>query len=156
MKARRRRVVAIASSGGHWMQLRRMASAFPEDTIWVSTNPAHASEVREGRYRRVPDANRWNKPALAWSALRIALLVVMTRPTHLVTTGAAPGWFALVFARFIGARTLWVDSIANAEELSLSGSQARRWATEVWTQWPELEQPVGDRQAAVECHGSVL
>ena len=156
MSASRLRVVAIASSGGHWMQLRRMASAFPDDTIWVSTNADHASEVAPGCYRHVPDANRWNKPRLIWAAFRIALMVLLIRPTHLVTTGAAPGWFALVFARFLGARTLWIDSIANAEELSLSGSQARRWATEVWTQWPDLVEEPDGRRAGVTNHGSVL
>ena len=115
-----------------------------------------AAEVKPCRFHAVPDANRWNKIALLWSALRILLVVLRTRPTHIVTTGAAPGWFAIVFARCLGARALWIDSVANAEELSLSGMKARRWASEVWTQWSELVEPEGDAGVAVTHHGGVL
>ena len=45
-------------------------------------------------------------------------------------------------ARLVGARTVWVDSIANAEELSLSGQKASRIATLTLTQWPELGEPL--------------
>ena len=138
------------------MQLRRLAPAFPPGTIWVSTDPGHADAVAPDRFFFVPDANRWNKVALAWAAMRIAWMVLRLRPTHVVTTGAAPGWFMLVFAGILGARTLWIDSIANAEELSLSGSKARRWANRVWTQWPNLVEDESSDGTRVEHHGSIL
>ncbi len=150
------RVLAIASSGGHWMQLRRMASAFPESTVWVSTDEGLAADVAPSSFHAVPDANRWNKIALVRSALSILWVALRVRPTHVVTTGAAPGWFMIVFTRMLGAKTLWIDSIANAEELSLSGVKARRWAHEVWTQWPELIADAEDRNVAVTHHGGVL
>ena len=155
-KIPRKRVIAIASSGGHWMQLRRLSPAFPSGTIWISTSKGHRNEVPTGCFRHVPDANRWNKLALAWSAFRILTTVIRQRPTHVVTTGAAPGWFMIVFSRMLGARTLWIDSIANAEELSLSGSKARRWAEQVWTQWPSITAPASDRDVEVQHRGSVL
>ena len=45
---------------------------------------------------------------------------------------------ALALGRLFGARTLWVDSIANSERLSGSGEIARRFAHQVITQWPDL------------------
>lgn len=134
------RVLAVASAGGHWVQLRRMRSAFEgADTVWVTTDPGYASELDPGeRLAIVPDANRWQKARLAISALRIAFLVLRHRPSVVVTTGAAPGFFALRFAKLIGARTMWVDSIANADELSMSGRLAMKVADEVLTQWPHL------------------
>lgn len=138
------------------MQLRRLAVAFPRDTIWVSTNRGHQNEVPPGKFRYVPDANRWNKLKLARSAAHILVLVLINRPTHVVTTGAAPGWFMIFFSRLLGAKTLWIDSLANSEVLSLSGSQACRWSTEVWTQWPELTVPAKGRSTEVKFKGSVL
>ena len=55
-----------------------------------------------------------------------------------ISTGAAPGLLCLPAARLIGARTLWIDSIANGERLSLSGRIARRLAHECLTQWEHL------------------
>jgi hypothetical protein len=152
-----RRILAVASSGGHWIQLRRMQSAFPSgETVWVSTSEGHRGEIEGDAFEVVPDCNRWEKIAVVRSAFRMLLLVLRRRPTHVVTTGAAPGYFALVFGRLIGAKTVWIDSVANAETLSLSGQQARRWAHEVWTQWPELVASADGNLVEVSCHGSVL
>ena len=42
-----------------------------------------------------------------------------------------------------GAKTGWVDSVANAEELSLAGKKVSKIA-DVWlTQWPEVASEDG-------------
>ena len=75
--------------------------------------------------------------------LGLAIIVLRTRPHAVITTGAAPGYFALRLGRLVGARTAWVDSIANAGELSLSGKRAGRHADLWLTQWPDLASPEG-------------
>ena len=52
-------------------------------------------------------------------------------------------FFGVFFGRLLGARTIWVDSIANADELSLSGRKAGRFAHLWLTQWPELARAQG-------------
>lgn len=141
--ARRRRVMLVSSSGGHWTELRRLAPAFDAcDRIWCSVIPEMAREVAPDRFVLVPDASRWNKLRLAWSALRVLMALLRVRPDVVVSTGAAPGYFAILFARLVGARSVWLDSIANAEELSMSGQKATRVATLTLTQWPELGAPI--------------
>ena len=83
--------------------------------------------------------------------MRILWIVVKVRPDIVISTGAAPGYFAIRFGRWLGARTCWVDSIANAGQLSLSGRKVRKYATTVLSQWPE----VADREDVVYA-GSVL
>ena len=141
------RVLAIASAGGHWTQLRRLRPAFEgADVLWVTTKAGYRIEMEaEERFAVVPDANRWNKILLACSAFRILLVILRHRPRIVVTTGAAPGYLAILFAKAFGARTLWVDSIANADELSMSGRLALKTADEVLTQWPHVAQ--ADRPA---------
>ena len=66
------------------------------------------------------------------------------RPDVVVSTGAAPGYLALRCAKLLGARTVWIDSVANVEELSLSGRIASTKADLCLTQWPHLAAgPVG-------------
>jgi hypothetical protein len=55
-----------------------------------------------------------------------------------ISTGAAPGYLAIRFARLLKARTLWIDSVANVEELSMSGRMASQAADLCLTQWPHL------------------
>ena len=149
------KVLAIASSGGHFVQLLRLMPAFEGcELTLASTDPALASEVaaQAGRlgmpvpaFRVVTEANRWQKAKLLKSLLGITRLVVGLRPDVVITTGAAPGFFALRLGGMLGARTVWLDSIANAEELSLSGEKAGKHANLWLTQWPDLARPDGPR-----------
>jgi UDP-N-acetylglucosamine:LPS N-acetylglucosamine transferase len=140
-----KQVLAVASGGGHWVQLLRLRPAFDGLAVtWVSTQPDYAHDV-QGRFLCVQDANMWNKWALAKMFLQMAWVVLRVRPDVVVTTGAAPGYAAIVFGRLLGARTVWIDSIANSETLSASGARAGRWA-HVWlTQWQHLARPDGPR-----------
>ena len=140
-----RRILAVASSGGHWVQLRRLTPAFAGyDVAYLTTDEGHRAEVAPARFHTVNDASRWNKFALLLSALRILWVVLRERPHVVVSTGAAPGYLALRCAKLLGARTIWVDSVANVEELSLSGQMASRQADLCLTQWSHLaDGPVG-------------
>jgi UDP-N-acetylglucosamine:LPS N-acetylglucosamine transferase len=140
-----KRVLAVASGGGHWVQLRRMRPAWDGCRVhYVSTLARYASDLEpEERFHVVRDANQWDKLGVAIMALQVMWLVVRVRPHVVVTTGAAPGYFTLRFGRLVGAKTIWIDSIANSEELSLAGRMAARHA-DVWlTQWPSLAGPAG-------------
>lgn len=139
-----KKLLAVASAGGHWVQLNRMYPAFDGyDLHWISTSPLLADTVRDGRYSSVRDASMWSKGDLLIMALQMAWKVLLLRPQVVVTTGAAPGYFAIMFGRLLGAKTIWIDSIANAEELSLAGKKAKIWASHWLTQWPELEREDG-------------
>jgi UDP-N-acetylglucosamine:LPS N-acetylglucosamine transferase len=85
----------------------------------------------------------WDKVGLAKMAVRIAKVMLAYRPHVIITTGAAPGFFGILVGRLLGAKTIWIDSIANAEELSLAGRKAKRWADHWLTQWPELAREEG-------------
>lgn len=145
--------MAIASKGGHWVQLLRLRPAWDGCTIhYVSTEKGYRDEVMRDAEERaqpipsfhtVPDANRWNKFALIHQFLSVFWVMLTTRPKVIVTTGAAPGFFAIFLGRLVGARTIWIDSIANAEELSLSGQKAGRFASLWLTQWSHLAKPNG-------------
>jgi UDP-N-acetylglucosamine:LPS N-acetylglucosamine transferase len=147
----RRRVLAVASSGGHWIQLARLRPAFEgHDVAYLTTDPAHRASVAPCRFYSVVDANRSEKLKLLRAVLKIAWVLLRERPDVVVSTGAAPGYLALRLGKLIRARTLWIDSIANVEELSLSGQMASTTADLCLTQWPHL---AGDR---VAYEGAVL
>jgi UDP-N-acetylglucosamine:LPS N-acetylglucosamine transferase len=84
-------------------------------------------------------------------AFEMFLRVVKIRPDVVISTGAAPGLFGIIFGRLVGARTIWVESIANAEMLSLSGRIALKFSHIVLTQWPHLAHADGPQH-----QGSIL
>jgi UDP-N-acetylglucosamine:LPS N-acetylglucosamine transferase len=146
-----KRILAVASSGGHWVQLRRLRPAFEgHDVAYLTTDRGHKSEVGSARFYTVRDGNRTSKLALLVSALQIGWVLVRERPQVVISTGAAPGYLAIRGAKLLGARTAWIDSVANVQELSMSGRLASERADLCLTQWPHLAD------GAVTYAGSVL
>lgn len=137
-----KRILAIASGGGHFVQLLRLRPAWEgHDVTYATVHAASAIDVAPApllTFRDVSRADWWRMPATLWDLARILLAV---RPQVVVTTGALPPLLALMLVRPFGVRTIWIDSIANSEELSGSGRHAGKVATQVVTQWPELAEP---------------
>ena len=138
------KVLAVASSGGHWTQLLRIRRAFESsDVAFVTVLESYRNEVPGNRFYCVNDANRWNKLGLIVLAFRVARIIVKEKPDVVVSTGAAPGFFALLWGRLFGAKTIWLDSVTNIDQLSMSGSLVGRYADLWLTQWPHLAKPKG-------------
>ncbi len=145
-KTARKRVLAVASGGGHWVQMMRIIPAFEgHEVMYLTTHAGYQSEVGSASFYLVRDANRWSKFRMVLTALHVAALVLYLRPDVIISTGAAPGYFAIRFGKWVGAQTIWIDSIANAEKLSMSGELAGRHADLWLTQWPHLARESGPR-----------
>ncbi len=147
----KKRVLAIASGGGHFIQLLRLSPAWEgHDVTFATVFADSASEVAPARLLTFHDVSRkdwWRLPLVALDMLSI---LVRVRPQVIVTTGAMPPLVAVGLARFAGIKTLFIDSIANSEVLSGSGRLASRFADRALTQWPQLA--TGD----IEHWGSVI
>lgn len=150
-----RRILAISSGGGHWVQLFRMRQAWDGHKVTYATAAPGLSDMLSAdaaqrglpcpAYFVIPEANRWQKVKMVKVLLSIAFLVFRIRPHVVVSTGASQGYFALRIGKILGAKTIWIDSIANAEEISMSGRLVRPYA-DVWlTQWEHLAVPEGPR-----------
>lgn len=146
------RVLAISSGGGHWVQLLRLAPAFEGAEVhYACTDADAAGDVSAAPFYSYPDANKSQPIKLAITAIRIACIIVRVRPDVIVSTGAAGGGLAVMMGRWLGIRSLFVDSIANAKELSVSAKLALRAADAVFTQWPKVAA-----QTPAVFRGSVL
>lgn len=140
----RPRVLAVASGGGHWIQMQRLRSAFRGSQLaFACADARHRDDAGDAPFFLLPDANRktpLRTLALLWRSMR---LVATYRPEVVISTGAAPGAIAVVWGKCFGARTIWVDSLANVQRLSVSGRLVRRFC-DVWlTQWPHLAKDDG-------------
>ncbi|MDB6452835.1 UDP-N-acetylglucosamine--LPS N-acetylglucosamine transferase [Falsirhodobacter sp. 20TX0035] len=147
-----KRILAVASGGGHWQQLMLLRGAFEAHELHFATTLPGLPEAFDARPATIiPDCNR-NAPLAVlrttWALLR---RMIARRPDVVISTGALPGVIALALGRLFGARTIWVDSVANAEEMSMSGRLARRVAHLWLSQWEHVA-----RDAGAEYAGAVL
>ncbi|MBT8413291.1 MAG: UDP-N-acetylglucosamine--LPS N-acetylglucosamine transferase [Boseongicola sp.] len=152
MAKRSKRILAVASGGGHWVQLLRLRPVFEGfDVTYVSRDPSSSLDVPDARYFTIGDASRSQKLAFLGVILKASWILLRARPEIIITTGAAPGLVTLAVGKSLfRAKTIWIDSIANVEKLSGSAVFAARFADLRLTQWPDLAED------GVEHWGAVL
>lgn len=134
------KVFAVASIGGHWVQLLRIAKALEKefDVVYMSTHEKCATMVEGRVYYSMNDFSRWDFYKIFPELLHSIYIICKEKPSIVITTGAAPGLVCLFAAKICGIRTVWIDSIANVEHISFSGRIASKFASRIYTQWPSL------------------
>lgn len=134
------KVFAVASIGGHWVQLLRIAKALEKefDVVYMSTHEKCATMVEGRVYYSMNDFSRWDFYKMFPELLHSIYIICKEKPSIVITTGAAPGLVCLFAAKICGIRTVWIDSIANVEHISFSGRIASKFASRIYTQWPSL------------------
>lgn len=134
------KIMAVSSIGGHWIQLLRIIKPLEEtmEVVYMSTHSDCRTMVEGHSFYSIQDFSRWDAYKIipvCWKTLRI---IAKESPNVIITTGAAPGLIALLSAKLLGKKTIWIDSVANVEKLSLSGKIASKFASRIYTQWKHL------------------
>ena len=115
------------------------------DVRYATTNSQLAQKRGITNADHLPDCNR-NQPLKSiYCAIFALWLMLKHRPDVVISTGAAPGFMCLLAARLFGARTLWIDSVANGEEMSMCGKLSRTFAHQCWVQWEDLAATTNSR-----------
>lgn len=134
------KICIAASSGGHLSQILRIQAAFSgiPHFYLVSQPVPLPAVVGATRVIAVGEANREHPLRVLRVFFWVARAILTERPSVVISTGAAPGCLACMIGKSLGARVIWIDSIANTERLSLSGRIIRPFADLVLSQWPEV------------------
>lgn len=146
------KIIAIASKGGHWTQLQRITEQLKQfyNIVYISTVDYSTMLHENANLNIVTDFSRWDCWKILPTFWQIVKIIRRERPNAIITTGAAPGLVAILAGRIFKIKTIWIDSIANAAELSGSGRIARKIAHHIFTQWPHLADE------RVEYHGNTF
>ena len=151
---REMRVCLAASAGGHLTQLLKLKHSWRQyEAVYVSTVPVVTKRLQQhGRTYIIGECNR-NHPFKSILVLaRCMRIAIKERPDVVISTGAMPAFLFCVAAKIIGAKIVWLDSIANTRKLSMSGQAVRYFADLFLTQWPAI----AEKYKNVECVGTVV
>ena len=137
---KRKKVLAVASIGGHWIQLLRIVKPMEKyyDVVYFTTLKKSKTMVGDKKFHCLMDFNRWNLWKIIPAFFKVLAIIAWERPAVIITTGAAPGLITLMVGRMFRIKTIWIDSVANVNKLSKCGSLASMWTRNVYTQWPAL------------------
>ena len=134
-----------ASAGGHMNQLLRLldcAGEWPSvPSIYITTKPELAGKLQKrGKTYVIGECNR-HHPLMAMVIFKRAIgIMLRDKPDVIITTGAMPLALVCLVGKLMGKKVIWIDSIANTEKFSLSGSLMYRLADLFLTQWEDLAQ----------------
>lgn len=137
------KVLLVSSGGGHAVQARLLKSAFTGYDVEHLVARDEGGALSECSLKTL-----WKVPTCLVKAARFLRKM---RPDIVVSTGALPGLLTIFAARFFGAQTIWVDSVANARTLSISGRAARWIAHNSYSQWPDVAE-----NSSVKYAGAVI
>ena len=134
------RVLLIASSGGHLLQLRQLASLWtPEERSWVTFKRSDAESML------ADESVTWayhptNRNAInALRNLRLAWqLIRRDRPNAIITTGAGVAVPFAIIGWLAGINIIYIESMARIAKPSLTGRLMYPIATSFFVQWPDL------------------
>jgi beta-1,4-N-acetylglucosaminyltransferase len=142
MKEDRLTVLLVASTGGHLVELLELAGQYErESRHWVTFDKLDAHMLLAGEsvtYAYSPtNRHLGNLLRNCFLAFRV---VSRRRPDAVITTGAGVGVPFVYAARLLGIKTIYVESLARVEQLSLSGRLVYPMTSHFFVQWPELAE----------------
>lgn len=139
------KICAGASAGGHMNQLLRLldhAGSWPQQpAFYITTLRELASRLAErGPVYVIGECNRHHPLRALMTFFRCWRIALKERPDVVVTTGSMPMALFCLIAKIAGAQIVWIDSVANIDQFSMSGRMVRNFADLFLTQWPDLAE----------------
>ena len=134
------KIAIICSSGGHLFQLFRLREAFQDyPRFWVTflTEDAQVLLKDEKLYCAYSPTNR--NAVNFFRNLFLALkLIWKERPTVMISTGAGVAVPFFYLGRLMGIKTIFLETLARIDDLSLSGKLIYPVADHFLVQWADL------------------
>ncbi|HML74979.1 MAG TPA: hypothetical protein PKB02_10850 [Anaerohalosphaeraceae bacterium] len=148
------KICLVASAGGHLSQLLSLCSVWAGyELICVSTGHMVKEKLDTiGKPYIVGECNREHPIQTVGVMYKCLRIMLKERPDVVFSTGAAAGFLMCFWSKLFGSKVIWLDSIANAHKLSMSGRMIRPFADLILSQWPD----VAAKYPNVEYAGEVL
>ena len=110
-------------------------------SLYVTTREIWAKKLRTlGKTYIVGECNRKLPFMILVTFFRSLYFVLRKRPDVVITTGSLPIAIVCLIAKWFGSKVVWIDSVAQFEDLSMSGKLMLKRADLVLAQWPEIAE----------------
>lgn len=136
----RLKVCVACSPGGHMVQARQLAPAYEkyDHFYFTFSGPVAEHLAKDVPVRTIPNIVRHNPLSWIIGAVMSARIAITERPDVVITTGAGVVVFLSLFAKLMGAKLIFVESMAKVEKPTLTARLLYPFADLFFVQWPGL------------------
>jgi UDP-N-acetylglucosamine:LPS N-acetylglucosamine transferase len=132
------------SAGGHLTELLQLEEAFKDHEYFFATFRREDTESLPWKVYYLTDPKR-NPLKLLLNFLQALWVVLRERPGVVITTGAGVVVPLCYFAKLLGAKIIYIESLARIDSRSLSGLLLYPIADLFFVQWRQLLGKYGSK-----------
>jgi beta-1,4-N-acetylglucosaminyltransferase len=134
------KICVACSPGGHMVQARQLARVYEKyDYFYFTFSGVVARELAKTvRVCSIPNIVRHNPVSWIIGAALSAYIAIKQRPDVVISTGAGIVVFFCVFAKLLGAKLIFIESMAKIEKPTLTARLLYPFANLFIVQWPGL------------------
>ncbi len=143
-------VLFISSSGGHFVQIQRLAKQLAlENSCIITETVGGSGDLRNNkssdcRMLYLPRGGREEGFKYLFLLMQNFALsfwrVLKYRPRVVITTGAHTAVPTCLIAKLIGSRIIYIETFARTDGLTLTGRLLYVLADRFYVQWPRLAE----------------
>lgn len=133
------KLLLVCTPGGHFstmMGLKNFWSAYPRE--WVTYSRVDTEQLRDKEVvywvEKQEARELWRAGINFFKAL---FILHQSRPELVISTGASLAVPFLLASKLFGIKTVFIESISRANDLSLSGKLVYNLVDEFYVQWAE-------------------
>jgi UDP-N-acetylglucosamine transferase subunit ALG13 len=131
----------VCNPGGHYVEAKPFLDLFPNSFYVVIHSRFIPKELTREKVYYVVDPNI----SIIRNLLRSIWIVLKERPRIVFSTGAGLAASICYFSKLLGAKIIYVESLAQVDEKSSTGRLIYPIADLFFVQWPELAAKYGEK-----------
>lgn len=141
-----KKVIFAASSGGHVTEILKLEELFNEYEYILVTEKTDVTEYLQDKYnvrflKYGPSKNIFKYIYnIIFNIIKCISIVLKFRPDTIVSTGAQVGGFVCYIGKLLGAKVIYIESLAKTQTLSKTGKNVYKIADKFYVQWKSLEK----------------
>ncbi len=134
------RVCIACSTGGHLVEAKQIAPVYENyEYFYFTFSGGVAKELtKTSRVRDIPNITRQNPLSWITGAILSAYIAIVERPDVVISTGAGIVVFFCIFTKLLGAKLIFIESMARIERPTLTARLLYPFVDLFIVQWPEL------------------
>lgn len=134
------KICVACSTGGHLVEVKQLQQVYGKyEHFYFTFSGGVAEELKKNsRVRDIPNVVRHSPLSWIVGAVLSAHAVLAERPDVVISTGAGIVVFFCVFAKLIGAKLIFIESMARVERPTLTARFLYPFSDLFIVQWPGL------------------